>query len=166
VQSLAWHPRKQQLAVSTSRLRTRLWELDLAPPGAGTAEAEVERQAPSEVQAFQAHDLPARPPRPPGTARPPRPRLFAAVSSKAGRPAPAQVPAMAYDPSGGLLATSDTRGAVRVWDVEKGFCTHNFSHHDGPPPRPPPLRVAPSAVMIYIAVVFLSRPAPAAASLR
>ena len=133
VQSLAWHPHKQQLAVSTSRLRTRLWELDLAPPGEGKAEAEVERQAPSEVQAFQAHDLPVR--AAPGHSTPPRSRLFSAtVSNKAGRPAPAQVPAMAYDPSGGLLATSDTRGAVRVWDVEKGFCTHNFSHHDGPPP--------------------------------
>ena len=38
---------------------------------------------------------------------------------------------LTYDHSGGLLATCDSAGAVRVWDVDKGFCTHSFAKHEG-----------------------------------
>lgn len=37
--------------------------------------------------------------------------------------------AMAYDASGTLVATGSTDKIVRVWDIEKGFCTHSFRDH-------------------------------------
>ena len=38
---------------------------------------------------------------------------------------------LTYDHSGGLLATCDSGGAGRVWDVDGGFCTHSFVKHEG-----------------------------------
>jgi U3 small nucleolar RNA-associated protein 13 len=34
--------------------------------------------------------------------------------------------AMTYDPTGTLIATGSADRTVRVWDVERGYCTHNF----------------------------------------
>ncbi|GMF19212.1 unnamed protein product [Phytophthora lilii] len=39
--------------------------------------------------------------------------------------------AMGFDPSGTLLATGGSDRAVKVFDVDKGFCTHNFRGHAG-----------------------------------
>jgi U3 small nucleolar RNA-associated protein 13 len=39
--------------------------------------------------------------------------------------------AMAFDPSGTLLATGGSDRTVKVFDVDKGFCTHNFRGHSG-----------------------------------
>lgn len=36
---------------------------------------------------------------------------------------------MAYDSTGTLIATGSADRTVRVWDVEKGYCTHNFRDH-------------------------------------
>ncbi|KAJ0395737.1 hypothetical protein P43SY_004268 [Pythium insidiosum] len=36
-----------------------------------------------------------------------------------------------FDPSGTLLATGGSDRAVKVFDVDKGFCTHNFRRHSG-----------------------------------
>lgn len=36
-----------------------------------------------------------------------------------------------YDPSGSFVASGASDRLVRVWDVEKGFCTHNFIGHKG-----------------------------------
>jgi U3 small nucleolar RNA-associated protein 13 len=38
---------------------------------------------------------------------------------------------MTFDPSGTLLATGSADSTVKVWDIEKGFCTHNFKGHGG-----------------------------------
>ncbi|CEG37568.1 transducin-like 3 [Plasmopara halstedii] len=39
--------------------------------------------------------------------------------------------AMCFDPSGTLLATGGSDRTVKVFDVDKGFCTHNFRGHAG-----------------------------------
>jgi U3 small nucleolar RNA-associated protein 13 len=36
---------------------------------------------------------------------------------------------MAYDPTGTLVATGSADRSVRVWDIEKGYCTHSFKEH-------------------------------------
>ena len=36
---------------------------------------------------------------------------------------------MAYDSTGTLVATGSADRSIRVWDVEKGFCTHSFKGH-------------------------------------
>jgi U3 small nucleolar RNA-associated protein 13 len=36
---------------------------------------------------------------------------------------------MCYDPTGTLVATGSTDHSVKVWDVEKGYCTHSFREH-------------------------------------
>jgi len=36
-----------------------------------------------------------------------------------------------YDPTGSFYASGSSDSTVRVWDVEKGFCTHNFKGHQG-----------------------------------
>ena len=33
---------------------------------------------------------------------------------------------MAYDPTGSLVATGSADNSVRVWDMERGYCTHSF----------------------------------------
>jgi WD40 repeat protein len=38
---------------------------------------------------------------------------------------------MDFDPTGTFLATGSADHNVRVWDIEKGFCTHNFKGHKG-----------------------------------
>lgn len=38
----------------------------------------------------------------------------------------APVISMAVDSTGFLLATGSSDGTTRVWDIEKGFATHNF----------------------------------------
>lgn len=38
---------------------------------------------------------------------------------------------MDIDGSSNFLATGATDAAVRVWDLDKGFCTHNFRGHRG-----------------------------------
>ena len=37
--------------------------------------------------------------------------------------------AMTYDPSGTLVATGSADRSVKVWDIAKGYCTHNFKEH-------------------------------------
>jgi U3 small nucleolar RNA-associated protein 13 len=37
--------------------------------------------------------------------------------------------AMTYDSTGTLVATGSADRSVRVWDIEKGFCTHSFREH-------------------------------------
>lgn len=37
--------------------------------------------------------------------------------------------AMCYDPTGTLVATGSADRSVRVWDIEKGYCTHSFKGH-------------------------------------
>jgi U3 small nucleolar RNA-associated protein 13 len=37
---------------------------------------------------------------------------------------------MEYDPTGTLVVTGSADHNIRVWDVAKGFCTHNFSDHN------------------------------------
>lgn len=39
--------------------------------------------------------------------------------------------AMDFDPTGTLLATGGSDRTVKVFDVDKGFCTHNFRGHAG-----------------------------------
>jgi WD40 repeat protein len=36
---------------------------------------------------------------------------------------------MSYDCTGQLVATGSSDRVVRVWDIEKGYCTHNFRNH-------------------------------------
>lgn len=36
---------------------------------------------------------------------------------------------LAYDPSGTLVASGSADRSVKVWDVERGYCTHNFKGH-------------------------------------
>lgn len=36
---------------------------------------------------------------------------------------------MDYDPSGTLVATGSADRSIRVWDILKGYCTHNFQYH-------------------------------------
>ncbi|KAH9115565.1 hypothetical protein AeMF1_010380 [Aphanomyces euteiches] len=38
---------------------------------------------------------------------------------------------MDFDPTGTLLATGASDRCVKVYDIEKGFCTHNFKKHSG-----------------------------------
>lgn len=38
---------------------------------------------------------------------------------------------MAFDPSGKLLLTGSADNTAKVWDVSKGYCTHNFKHSFG-----------------------------------
>ena len=37
---------------------------------------------------------------------------------------------MAYDPTGTLVATGSTDHTAKVWDIEKGYCTHSFREHE------------------------------------
>lgn len=37
---------------------------------------------------------------------------------------------MAYDPTGTLVATGSTDRTAKVWDIEKGYCTHSFRDHE------------------------------------
>jgi U3 small nucleolar RNA-associated protein 13 len=39
--------------------------------------------------------------------------------------------AMDFDPSGTFFATGGSDRSVKVFDIEKGFCTHNFRRHSG-----------------------------------
>jgi WD40 repeat protein len=41
------------------------------------------------------------------------------------------VTCMTYDLSGSFVATGSSDSSVRVWDVAKGYCTHNFKDHAG-----------------------------------
>lgn len=43
----------------------------------------------------------------------------------------APIACMAFDPSGKLLLTGSSDHTAKVWDVEKGYCTHNFRHSFG-----------------------------------
>jgi U3 small nucleolar RNA-associated protein 13 len=36
---------------------------------------------------------------------------------------------MSYDTTGTLVATGSSDKCVRVWDIEKGFCTHSYREH-------------------------------------
>lgn len=36
---------------------------------------------------------------------------------------------MDYDPTGTLVATGSADKSIRVWDILKGYCTHNFQQH-------------------------------------
>lgn len=36
---------------------------------------------------------------------------------------------MAYDSTGTIVATGASDGAVRVWDIPRGYCTHSFKDH-------------------------------------
>ena len=36
---------------------------------------------------------------------------------------------MNYDATGTLVATGSSDKCVRVWDIEKGFCTHSYKEH-------------------------------------
>ena len=36
---------------------------------------------------------------------------------------------MCYDPTGTLVATGSTDRTAKVWDIEKGYCTHSFRDH-------------------------------------
>lgn len=50
---------------------------------------------------------------------------------KAWRAHDAPVASMAFDPSGKLLLTGSADNTAKVWDVSKGYCTHNFKHSFG-----------------------------------
>ena len=41
------------------------------------------------------------------------------------------VTSMAYDPSGTLVATAGAERVVKVWDVPRGYCTHNLKMSNG-----------------------------------
>ena len=41
------------------------------------------------------------------------------------------VTTMAADSSGTLFATGSADTTVRVWDINKGYCTHSFRDHSG-----------------------------------
>ena len=43
----------------------------------------------------------------------------------------APVLAMDIDPTSSLVATGSADSTVKVWDIEKGHCTHNFKGHSG-----------------------------------
>mmetsp|Transcript_12867 Transcript_12867/g.18988 ORF Transcript_12867/g.18988 Transcript_12867/m.18988 type:complete len:1186 (-) Transcript_12867:96-3653(-) len=43
----------------------------------------------------------------------------------------APVLAMDYDPTGTLVVSGSADRSARVWDVERGYCTHHFSGHTG-----------------------------------
>lgn len=36
---------------------------------------------------------------------------------------------MDYDQTSTLVATGSTDNVVRVWDIERGYCTHSFKYH-------------------------------------
>ena len=36
---------------------------------------------------------------------------------------------MDYDRTSTLVATGSTDNVVRVWDIERGYCTHSFKYH-------------------------------------
>ena len=36
---------------------------------------------------------------------------------------------MCYDPTGTLVATGSTDRTAKIWDIEKGYCTHSFRDH-------------------------------------
>ncbi|KAJ3041567.1 Transducin (beta)-like 3 [Rhizophlyctis rosea] len=38
---------------------------------------------------------------------------------------------MDFDPTSTLVATGSADSTVKVWDVERGYCTHNFKGHSG-----------------------------------
>lgn len=42
-----------------------------------------------------------------------------------------QVNLMSIDPTSTLLATGGSDGVAKVWDIERGFCTHAFKGHAG-----------------------------------
>ena len=41
----------------------------------------------------------------------------------------APVADMAVDSTGTLLATASADRSARVWDIDGGYCTHNFTGH-------------------------------------
>lgn len=43
----------------------------------------------------------------------------------------APIMAIAINSTGSLVATGGAEGAVKVWDIKKGYCTHNFKGHGG-----------------------------------
>ena len=49
----------------------------------------------------------------------------------------APVADLAVDGSGGLLASGSADRTVRVWDVDRGYCTHAFEGHTYARPSPP-----------------------------
>jgi len=38
---------------------------------------------------------------------------------------------MDFDPTSTLVATGSADSTIKIWDVEKGYCTHNFRGHSG-----------------------------------
>ena len=38
---------------------------------------------------------------------------------------------MAIDQTSSLVATGSADGIIKIWDIEGGFCTHNFHGHGG-----------------------------------
>ena len=37
---------------------------------------------------------------------------------------------MTFDPTGTLVATGSTDHTAKIWDIEKGYCTHSFREHE------------------------------------
>ncbi|KAJ1572153.1 hypothetical protein NDA12_007591 [Ustilago hordei] len=62
-------------------------------------------------------------------------RVFALPECRLVRSIPkshlSQVNLMAVDPTGTLLATGGSDGVAKVWDIERGYCTHAFKGHAG-----------------------------------
>lgn len=50
---------------------------------------------------------------------------------RAWRAHKAPVADMTIDASGGYVATAGADRAVKVWDLQGGFCTHSFTGHTG-----------------------------------
>ncbi|KAJ1024684.1 hypothetical protein NDA13_004611 [Ustilago tritici] len=62
-------------------------------------------------------------------------RVFALPECRLVRSIPkshlSQVNLMTVDPTGTLLATGGSDGVAKVWDIERGYCTHAFKGHAG-----------------------------------